>query len=219
MDYAQIDNAVRRGVAADWVPRWALAVLRDIVSGRRELTAVRHPLGFLCLPVQRGGEDGVCVHMWTPALRSAVTTSQVHSHSWDLTSYVLFGTLHNRHVRVTEAPATATHRIFEVHSHGDVDELRATGRLVSCEPELDSASYAGGCLYLLPAGEFHSTDVAGGQDVATVVLGRTRPAAADLSLGPLSTASHRLTRSRCDRGETVRAALFIAEQLEAAVNA
>lgn len=215
MDYTDIDNAIRQGMAADWVPRWALALLRDIADGRRQLTAVRHPLGFLCIPVQRRGEHGVCVHMWTPALRPAVVTSLVHSHSWDLTSYVLFGTLHNQRIRVAETPGSATHRVFEVRSHGDVDELRATSRLVSCEPELASA-HGGGCVYLLPAGEFHTTEVPGGQHVATVVLGRSRPPAADLSLGPLGTRSHTLTRSHCDRGETVRAALLIAERLEAA---
>jgi hypothetical protein len=214
-DYTDLDNAIRQGSATEWVPRWALELLRDIASGRRELTAVRHPLGFLCLPVQRRGEHGICVHMWTPALRPAVQTSQMHSHSWDLTSYVLYGTLHNQHIRVAETPGSATHRVFEVRSHGDVDELHATDRLVSCDPEPASA-HGGGCVYLLPAGEFHRTEVPGGQHVATVVLGRTRPAAADLSLGPLGTRSHTLIRSHCDRGETVQAALLIAERLEAA---
>jgi len=215
MDYTDIDNAIRQGTAAERVPRWALALLRDIASGRRELTAIRHPLGFLCLPVQRRGEHGVCVHIWTPALEPAVETSLMHSHSWDLTSYVLHGTLHNRRIRVADSSDSATHRIFEVRSHGDVDELHATDRLVSCRQEMASA-YGSGCVYLLPAGEFHATEVAGGQQVATVVLARSRPPAMDLSLGPLGTRSHRLTRSHCDRGETVRAALLIAERLEAA---
>ena len=214
MDYTDLDNAIRQGTAAEWVPRWALALLRDIANGRRELTAVRHPLGFLCLPVQRRGERGVCVHMWTPELLPAVKTSRMHSHSWDLTSYVLHGTLYNQHIRIVDTPDSATHRIFEVRSHGDVDELRATDRLVSCRPEAARA-HGGGCVYLLSAGEFHATEVATSRLAATVVLGRTRPPAVDLSLGPLGTRSHTLTRSHCDRGETARAALSLAERLEA----
>jgi len=215
MDHIDLESAIRGGTAAEWVPRRALALLRDIASGRRELTAVRHPLGFLCLPVQRRGEHGVCVHIWMPELLPEVRTSQMHSHSWDLTSYVLHGTLHDQHIRVIDTPDSATHRVFEVRSHGDVDELRATDRIVSCSTQAARA-HGGGRVYLLPAGEFHATEVTDGELTATVVLGRTRPPAVDLSLGPLGTGSHTLTRSHCDRGETARAALLLAEQLEAA---
>lgn len=214
MHYAKIETAIRQGTAADWVPRWALELLRDIASGRCELTAVRHPLGFLCIPAQRSGEHGICIHVWTPALQPALTTSQVHSHSWDLTSYVLYGTLRNQRIRVAGAGAAATHRIFEVRSHDDRDELHATARLVSCEPER-TREYGAGSVYFLQAGEFHTTVVPGEQQVATVALGRSRPHAADLSVGPLHARSHAITRSRCTAPETVRAALLAAGRLEA----
>ena len=214
MSYAKIETAIRRGTAADWVPRWALGLLRDIAGGRRDLTAVRHPLGFLCMPVQRIGGHGVCVHVWTPALQPNLTTSQVHSHSWDLTSYVLYGTLRNQRIRVAEAGAAATHRIFEVRSHGDTDELHATTRLVSYEPEA-AREYGAGRVYFLPAGEFHTTVVPGAQEVATVALGRSRPHAEDLSVGPLDARSHAITRSRCGPPETARTALQVAGRLEA----
>jgi hypothetical protein len=215
MDYANIYQAMRRGTAADAVPRLALSLLRDIASGRRNLTAVRHPLGFLCLPVERRRGHGVCVHLWTQDLRPALTTSQAHSHSWDLASYVLYGTLHNQRIRVAQASGLATHRVFEVRSRGDVDELRATGRLVTCEPAVADV-HGAGCMYNLPAGEFHATVLAGEQNVATVVLGKSHPSAADLSLGPLDTRSHIVTRSLCDEPETARAARLIADRLEAA---
>jgi hypothetical protein len=214
MHYAKIEAAIRQGTAADWIPRWALELLRDVASGRRDLTAVRHPLGFLCIPAQRRGEHGICVHVWTPAFQPTITTSQVHSHSWDLTSYVLYGTLHNQRIRVAEAGAAATHRIFEVRSHGDRDELHATTRLVSCEPEA-TCEYRAGCVYSLPAGEFHTTVVPGAQEVATVVLGRSRPHGVDLSVGPRHARTHAITRSRCNPPETARAALLVAGRLEA----
>jgi len=214
MNYATIETAIRRGTAADWIPSWALGLLRDIADGRRDLAAVRHPLGFLCLPVQRTGGHGVCVHVWTPTLQPSLTTSQVHSHSWDLISYVLYGTLRNQRIRVTEAGTAATHRIFEVRSHGDTDELHATTRLVSCEPEA-AREYGAGCVYSLPAGEFHTTVVPGAQEVATVALGRSRPDAEDLSVGPLDARSHAITRSRCGPPETAHTALQVAGRLEA----
>lgn len=215
MDYANIRAAVRRGTAADSVPGWALLLLRDIASGGRDLTAVRHPLGFLCFPAQRLAEHGVCVHLWTPGLGRVLDTTQVHSHSWDLTSYVLYGTLRNQRMRVAAAPGPATHRVFEVRSRGDVDELRATTRLVSYQLEADSV-HGAGSVYSMPAGEFHTTVAPGEQDVATVVLGRSRPQAADCVLCPMHTRSYTLTRSRCDAQETARAALLIAARLEAA---
>lgn len=215
MDYGNIQIAIQRGTAADSVPQWALRLLRDVATGARDLAAVRHPLGFFCFPAQRLPGQGVCVHLWTPGIRHVLTTSRVHAHSWDLTSYVLYGTLRNQRVRVTDAPGSATHRVFEVRSHGDVDELHATGRLVSYQPEADDV-YRAGSVYSLPAGEFHATVSPGDQDVATVVLGRGRAQAADLTLGPVHTRSHTLTRSRCDALETARAALRIADRLQAA---
>src|SRR5260370_8124546 len=87
MTYAKIEAAIRQGTAADWVPRWALALLRDIAGGRRGLTAVRHPLGFLSMPVHRTAGHGICLHVWTPALQPPLPTSHLHSPSWHLTTY------------------------------------------------------------------------------------------------------------------------------------
>jgi hypothetical protein len=96
-----------------------------------------------------------------------------------------------------------------------VDELHATARLVSYQPEAD-CEYGAGSVYLLPAGEFHATVAPGEQDVATVVLSRSRVEAADLALGRADTPSHTLTRSRCDATQTARAARLIADRLAAA---
>src|SRR5690348_16595774 len=126
MDYANIRAAIDRGTAADEVPGIALSMIREVAEGHRNLTAVRHPLGFLCFPVRRHDGDGVCVHLWTPGVAHTLTTSPMHAHSWDLISYVLYGSLRNQRISVTDALASPTHRIFEVHSRGDVDELRAT---------------------------------------------------------------------------------------------
>src|SRR6202023_491352 len=112
-------------------------------------------------------------------------------------SDVLYGTLRNQRIRVAGAAGLATHRLFEVRSRGDVDELHATTRLVSCHPEADSV-HGAGSVYFLPAGEFHATVVPAEQEVATVVLSRNRPEAADVALGPVHAPGHTLSRSRCD---------------------
>ena len=220
MRYAEIRREIAAGTAARTVPRWARRVLDDIAAGRVVMEAVRHPLGFLCLPVERSGDLGVCLHIWSPEVESAaVTTSGVHCHSWELVSFVLYGEVRNTRAFVADAPASgaggATHRVFEVVSKGEVDELRATGRTVRYATG-DTGTHGTGAVYTLPAGEFHSTHVEDGAEAATVALGRQDPDGADLSLGPLVAPSHRMRRLRCDPDQTARAARRSARRIEAA---
>jgi hypothetical protein len=204
MDYPALERAARRGESAE-LARHAAAELEQVASGRRALRAVRHPLGFVCLPVLRDGAEGVCVHVFGPS-DPVLTSHQVHSHSWDLTSTVLYGRLGNRRMGVAEETGKPTHRVFEVHSRPTgVDELRPTRRLVRCLPGPEQTSTRGQT-YTLAAGEFHTTVVPDGRPTATLVLGRTLPGRADLSLGPLRAPGHRVVRKVCDAAQTVRIA-------------
>ncbi|OEU92201.1 hypothetical protein DB35_08940 [Streptomyces abyssalis] len=215
MDYDELEDALRAGPATDR-PREAVAgVLGEIAAGERQLRAVRHPLGFLCLPVVREGERGVCVHLFDGGTPSGQPTSAgAHAHSWELLSYVVYGRVSNVPVRVadpvTAAPPRPTHRVFEVHSAPDgTDELRPTDRLVRSEPGPEHTS-GGGETYMLAAGEFHSTLVRNGEPAATLVLGRTLPGRTDLFLGPVHGRGHRTVRRLCgaeDTRRSVRAAL------------
>ncbi|MEU0335365.1 hypothetical protein [Streptomyces sp. NPDC006193] len=206
MDYPALERAARRHASAELI-RHAVAELDRIASGRRALRAVRHPLGFVCLPLLRDGHDGVCVHLFgTPDAVPDRSAPQVHCHSWDLTSTVLYGRLGNRRVDVHHDPGAPTHRVFEVHSDpSGVDELRPTERLVRCRPGAEQTS-ARGQTYALPAGEFHTSVVPDGRPTATLVLGRTLPGRVDLSLGPLSAPGHRMVRRTCDASRTARIA-------------
>ncbi|AJP04057.1 hypothetical protein TU94_23865 [Streptomyces cyaneogriseus subsp. noncyanogenus] len=217
MDYPALERAARREDTAE-VTRHAASELRHIASGHSPLRAVRHPLGFICLPVLRDGPYGVCVHVFgsgetagTPQPGPAVP--DVHSHSWDLTSTVLYGRLGNRRMRVRERAEEPTHRVFEVHSDpSGVDEVRPTGRLVTCSPGAEQTSVRGQT-YDLPAGEFHTTVVPGGRPTATLVLGRTVPGRADLSLGPLRDPGHRMVRRTCDATQTARIARAVLRRM------
>ncbi|NDU77478.1 hypothetical protein GWI34_33390 [Actinomadura sp. DSM 109109] len=221
MRYEEIREEIRAGTAARTLPAWTGrilgTVLEDVASGRSPVPAVRHPLGFLCLPLERSGDFGVCLHIWTPEVRPAPsTTSPVHCHSWDLLSFVLYGTVRNVRMEVSEASAaTGTQQVFEVVSRGDLDELRATGRAVHCAPAR-SSTHRTGESYTLPAGVFHSTLIEEGRDAATVALGRQTPGGGDLSLGPLDVPSHKVRRSRSDQDGTVRALRRSARRIAAA---
>lgn len=210
MDYPALERAARQEAAAE-LSRHAASELEQVVSGRRALRAVRHPLGFVCLPILRDGSLGVCVHVFGGTTFGGMpqpesTVPQVHSHSWDLTSTVLYGWLGNRRMRVHDEPDKPTHRLFEVHSDpSGIDELRPTERLVRCLPGVEQTAVRGQT-YSLPAGEFHTSVVADGRPAATLVLGRTLPGRADLSVGPLSASGHRMVRRTCDAAQTARIA-------------
>ena len=211
MDYDSFHRAVLGAAAGQAAPRWAFGVLGEIARGRRNVAAMRHPLGFMCIPVDRTGDQGVCVHVWSDSLPSArPTTSTVHAHSWDLISHVLYGSVRNELIDVTDAPVDPAYRVFEVHSGGDVDELRETPRLVRCEIGAAELNRQGDT-YTLPAGVFHATAVLG--EAATVALGSGRPGTMDLSLGGIDTRTHRVGRQRCDRDETASAARVVTERL------
>jgi hypothetical protein len=211
MDYDNFHREVLGGTAGQAAPRWASGVLGEIARGGRNVAAMRHPLGFLCIPVDRTGDQGVCVHVWSDSLPSArPTTSTMHAHSWDLISYVLYGSVRNELIDVTDAPDDPDYRVFEVRSGGDVDELRETPRLVRCEIGAAELNRQGDT-YTLPAGVFHATAVQG--EAATVALGSGRPGTMDLSLGGIDTRTHRVGRQRCDRDETASAARVVTERL------
>lgn len=213
MSYAELEREIDRGTRPELLRDWVRDTLDEVAEGRRPLRAVRHPLGFTCLPVTRAGPDGICVHAW-PARPPAVrpTTSAIHSHSWDLLSHVLHGRIHNELIEVTEAPADPAWRVYEVRSHGDVDEMAATDRLVTAAPATVETCRAGHS-YALRAGGFHTSTVDPGQPAVTVALGRVAPGRSDLSLGAVDGHSHRIRRDRCDVAQTARLAREIARLL------
>lgn len=220
MRYEEIRREIHAGTAARTLPAWAEGVLGGVLdgvaAGRSPVPAVRHPLGFLCLPVERSGDLGVCLHIWTPEVRPAPsTTSLVHCHSWDLLSFVLYGTVRNVRMDIDDASGGTEQQVFEVVSQYGVDELKATGRAVHCFPGA-SSTHRTGESYTLPAGVFHSTLIEEGKDAATIALGRQSPGGGDLSLGPLDVPTHRVHRSRSDHGDTVRALRRSARRIAAA---
>lgn len=197
---------------------WVIGALRQVSAGEGQVRAVTHPLGFTCLPMERFGPYGVCVHLWSPEVKSIdPVTSPVHSHCWHLASYALFGQLENRFMFVTgDTGQRGNHRLLEVRSRGDVDELVPTGRTVRCVPGQRQVISAGD-VYSLPAGDFHATTVTPGTEAATVALGRTVPGAADFSLAALGATASRTRRTRCDARQTAEAARIVLDRLFEAV--
>lgn len=201
-------SAVREILDGGPARAWALGEL-----SRPGLRAVRHPLGFVCLPLERDGGEGVCLHLWSDSLAHAEsTTSQIHCHSWDLVSHVLYGQMRNVHAVVTDAGARATHRVYEVVSGADGDRISPTRRTVRHTTGLVEV-FGPGDTYTLAAGRFHSSVVPEGGEAATIALGSGRPGSRDLSLGPLEGGAHHVSRQPLDAGETALAVRLITAHL------
>ena len=211
--FDMLATVMRTDSAGSVVPGRVAHLLDELATGRGRVTGVRHPLGFVCLPLERSGECGVCVHVWSDRLVTArPTTTWTHAHSWDLTSLVLAGMLRNDLIGVTDAPEPPTHRVFEIRTGPDGDEVRATPRLVRRYTRA-SELYHRGEVYTLPAGVFHESAPQG--EVVTVAIGEGHPGAVDLALGDVDTPTHRVGRQSCDRDETAFAAAVALDLLAA----
>ena len=181
-------------------------LLTDLVPAGDGPRAIRHPLGFYCIPVVRDGPHGVCVHVWDGECDSS--GAPPHSHSWELTSHVLHGTVDNRRIAVTDDPVAPTNRVYAVDSAGDVDRLRATTRLVRWA-ETEQTTVTAGGVYRLAAGQFHTTVVPAGVQAASLVVARTMTDARDLVVGTVADSSHEMVRHRCDADETAALARLV----------
>ncbi|MFC9895891.1 hypothetical protein ACFVMC_19560 [Nocardia sp. NPDC127579] len=209
--YARLRGSITASATpAREVGAWVRDYLRPVAAGTVAASAVRHPLGFLCFPVWRGGDLGVCLHVWTEGARAHPTTSPMHAHSWDLLSLVLYGAVANDVFDLVESPETPTHRLFEVHSGADGDLVRATPQVVGYRLRSHEV-FRSGEVYSLPNGVFHVSDVVG--VAATVALGEYRHGKPDRSLGGLATDDHWVHRAPCTADEVRRVARTVLEQL------
>jgi hypothetical protein len=213
MSYASLEQAIKEPAAGGLVAAESRRILLDVIEGRLPITAVRHPLGFFCLPVLRDGVLGVCIHLWTSRLPgAALTTSIVHCHSWDLVSFVLYGRVTHTLFSVDD-DSSGTERIFEIRSRDDVDEIVPTARLVRRSRQSAEVTERGAS-YRVASGQFHASVAAADGEAATLVLGRTRTDTADLTLGGTENEGHRVQRRRCDAAETSEIAGIALEHLE-----
>ncbi|WP_040811495.1 hypothetical protein [Nocardia concava] len=199
----------------------AIRALDSILEDESPVTALLHPLQFICLPLVREGEYGMCLHVWDPDSQrelpfAPLTTSRVHAHSWDLVSHVLYGEVRNNVFSVSDTETNPEHRIVEIHSDSErgIDAIRPTPRLVS-SAVIRSDLYGEGDSYDLGAGIFHTTEVEGA--AATLAFGRGRAKAVDLSLANIGISPHTVPRRRCDQETTRRLVRPVLDRLREAV--
>ncbi len=201
----QLFSLLRTGGGPGLLHQRAVALVQEIAAGRARFPAVRHPLGFIYAPLFREWPWTLRLHIWLrEAPRPQLTTSPIHDHTWELTSFVVCGALENRiiHVHDVEDP---THRVFEIRGVGGNDMLQPTERLVRFHCS-SAERLLQGDRYVVAAGQFHFTEVPEGITTATIVLAERKTTAPERSLGPLHTPEHQMTRADCPPSELAQAA-------------
>jgi hypothetical protein len=133
---------------------------------------------------------------------------------------VLFGQLQNDEMTVVDMPGAEVahdvtppiYRVLEIHSHGSVDELRPTGRLVTSRRERHTLTRVGD-VYRLPAGAFHATRVHPSAEAVTIALGKTIHGAANYALGHVDSTAHQVPRRFFGVPETEKLSWTIMDRL------
>ncbi len=201
----ELSGLLRSGRSLDLLHFRAVSLLQDVAAGRARFPAVRHPLGFLYAPLLRERPQALRLHIWLhDAPRPQLTTSPIHDHTWQLTSFVVCGELENRVIQVDDVD-DPTHRVFEIRGTGSDDFLRPTERLVRFRCSGIERVKQGG-RYVMAAGQFHYTQVAEGITTATVVLAERKTTSPERSLGPFDMPRRRMTRADCPPTELAEAA-------------
>lgn len=201
MNHRGLEQAVRERSRQGVIAALLDGGLARVADGAQAFNAVRHPLGFVCLPVSRELPDiGTCVHIWSAGDVPTRNTSAIHCHSWDLLSYVLSGTVVNQTYAVAQA-AQGPYGMYEIRSVADEDHVIGLDRRVDARIA-HRGVHESGDHYELPAGDFHTSSLLS-DDAVTVVIGKLRPHGRDLSLGDPAMAPPAKRRVRFDHDETV----------------
>ncbi len=169
----------------------------------------RHPLGFRVARLVADGPAALRLHIWPKSARPAQPGFEIHDHTFDLTSFILFGELRQTIYEISTSAPT-THAMYQVDYDETGSVLRKSEAAVSARARESHMLHAGET-YSLSAAEFHVLENGSTQSAATLVL-TTQGGGAPRSLGPLDGAAI----MRFERSSYCRSAI---DELRAATEA
>lgn len=214
MDHVKLESAIRDRSAADVATCLLDGGLERMAAGRSEVRAVRHPLGFICVPMSRSrAEVGVCIHLWHETDVPTVIGSAVHCHSWDLLSFVQTGCIVNQRHGVVRRDGGA-YRMYEIRTADGHDEFTMTDERADVTIGHRGVYRVGEC-YELPAGEFHTSELLS-PNAITVVMGRYRPGARDLGMVQSQAIPRVRRRVPFDFGQSTEVAAHLLDRMAVA---
>jgi hypothetical protein len=200
------------GQVAGLVPE-VRRLLARIAGGDVSFPVLRHPLGFLYFPLLRDGDCVLRLHIWpedrpTPPL----TTSQYHTHTWDLTSLVLAGEVTNDLLTVVPVAKNPQYRVFSINGVGQDDAIVATDLLIDTDI-FSSETYRAGDRYTIPTGVYHATTLPADAFAATLVVVRRRNRGPEMTLGPIDMPTHSTFRAAATEADSQAAAARLLRHL------
>ncbi len=170
------------------------ALIDDLAEDCHDVEPLLHPLGFIYAPLARWGHATLRLHLWPPVARrrrlTADEVSPMHDHTWDLISYIAYGSLDNIEVGVVEVaePSSADFRIFNICGEGPVDRVTRTDALARIAHER-TTHHVAGSIYTQPAEVVHRTE-AGAEPTVTLVLALRTGRQVERALGALDLPSY-----------------------------
>lgn len=175
-----------------------------IKDQRPPLEGIWHPNGFLYVPLIEENMMAVRLHVWPPGREKTNDKTLnwfIHSHSWDLQSYVLCGNILKSIYEVSNSHAP-THRIYHAYSFGLQNELHATDSLVSCKLK-STEKISPGKTYTIKSDTFHTAPVNVNQLTATLVVWQKAKYGVSKVLGSLNGDKiYAMKRTACNSDET-----------------
>jgi hypothetical protein len=118
-------------------------------------------------------------------------------------------------VELADEPEQPTHQLFEIRGSGSDDRLSPTGRLVTFRLTRVQRLKAGD-RYMIPAGEFHYTEVPPDVDAATLLVAERKRTTPERALGPLHVPEHQMRRENCSPEELTETAAAVVARMAAA---
>lgn len=149
--------------ASSFVPYLA----SDLPHLRRTCTPLWHPLGFVsCVIKDDANEATVRVHYWPKGERRVKNPDwPIHTHTYDLSSFILAGRIRDLQYRVRSGEALT---VYEVSYYCGGSEIVKTDAQLDLDIVVDARRVAGE-QYHVPRGIFHQTHVPVSETAVTLV--------------------------------------------------
>jgi hypothetical protein len=173
-----IQDLIRTGLrdADPMTPRFvARSILKDILSDAFPWQGIRHPTGFVVIPVYlAGGQMPFRLHLWPVERKTLLPLGcAIHDHVWDMTSAVVCGELDNREFVADLERGSGLYKLYHVEyidavtsvmrSYADTARLRCTKH----------ERHAAGTKYQVTQGTLHESISCSTQMTVTIVETRT----------------------------------------------
>lgn len=152
-----------RTEASEFIP-YLVSHLTDL---RRSCIPLWHPLGFVsCVIKDHENEVTVRVHYWPNGERRVKNPDwPIHTHAYDLSSFILAGRIQDLQYRVRSGEAFT---VYEVGYYSGGSEIVKTDTQLDLEVVVDARRVAGE-QYQVPRGTFHQTQVPVSESAVTLV--------------------------------------------------